>query len=132
MDSYSLYGAETDVGRVSPMTQRNASNRFDLPQPLGPTIAVSPGSRWSSVGSTKDLNPESLSRVNFNGNAPPQRLSHLNHHFFGSIGSRKALTSSQSSNGPCMCVLTMKVGVLLIAYFVVASWPTCETFAAVA
>jgi len=55
----------TDVGRVSPITQRRASNRFDLPQPFGPTTAVRPGSTWSSVGSTKDLKPESLSRVNF-------------------------------------------------------------------
>jgi hypothetical protein len=29
-------------------------------------MAVRPGSIRSSVGSTKDLNPESLSRVNFN------------------------------------------------------------------
>src|SRR5271170_6256727 len=56
----------TEVGRVSPITQRSASNRLDLPQPLGPTTAVSPGSTKSSVGSTKDLKPESLRRVNFN------------------------------------------------------------------
>src|SRR5690349_23244198 len=55
----------TDVGRVSPITQRSASNRLDFPQPLGPTTAVNPGSTKSSVGSTNDLNPESLSRVNF-------------------------------------------------------------------
>src|SRR5580692_2615420 len=42
---------------ASPITQRNASTRFDLPQPLGPTIPVSPGSIVSSVASTKDLNP---------------------------------------------------------------------------
>src|SRR6476646_5133808 len=58
-----------DVGLVSPITQRSASNRLDLPQPLGPTTAVRPGSMKSSVGSTNDLNPESLSRVNFTGNA---------------------------------------------------------------
>src|SRR5580692_3076146 len=57
----------TEVGRVSPITQRSASNRFDLPQPFGPTTAVKPGSTKSSVGSTNDLKPESLSRVNFNG-----------------------------------------------------------------
>src|ERR1700761_7106303 len=56
----------TDVGRVSPITQRMASNRLDLPQPLGPITAVRPGSTNSSVGSTKDLKPESLRRVNFN------------------------------------------------------------------
>src|SRR5689334_3460882 len=61
----------TDVGLVSPITQRSASNRLDLPQPLGPTTAVRPGSTKSSVGSTNDLNPESVSRVNFNEYAPP-------------------------------------------------------------
>src|SRR3954465_12650947 len=55
-----------EVGRFSPMTQRIASNRLDLPQPLGPTTPVNPGSMKSSVGSTKDLKPLSLRRVNFN------------------------------------------------------------------
>jgi len=54
-----------DLYELSPITQRNASSRFDLPQPLGPTTPVRPGSMNRSVGSTKDLNPESLSRVNF-------------------------------------------------------------------
>src|ERR1700742_3655229 len=54
-----------EEGRVSPITQRMASNRFDLPQPLGPITAVMAGSMNSYVGSTKDLKPESLSRVNF-------------------------------------------------------------------
>src|SRR5262252_2854225 len=46
----------------SPITQRSASTRFDLPQPFGPTTPVSPGSIASSVGSTKDLNPTKRSR----------------------------------------------------------------------
>src|SRR4029077_11033125 len=45
------------LAEVSPITQRSASTRFDLPQPLGPTMPVSPGSMTSSVGSTKDLKP---------------------------------------------------------------------------
>jgi hypothetical protein len=45
------------VGRFSPITQRNASSRFDLPQPLGPTTPVSPVEITNSAGSTKDLNP---------------------------------------------------------------------------
>src|SRR5437762_1943920 len=69
----SISAPRSDVGRVSPMTQRSASKRLDLPQPFGPTIAVSPGSIRSSVGSTKDLNPESLRRVNFTRSAPPRR-----------------------------------------------------------
>src|SRR5215831_2193595 len=47
---------------VSPMTHRSASTRFDLPQPLGPTIPVRPGSIVSSVASTNDLNPTRRSR----------------------------------------------------------------------
>jgi hypothetical protein len=46
----SISDPRTEVGRVSPITQRSASNRFDLPQPFGPTIAVRPGSMNSSVG----------------------------------------------------------------------------------
>jgi hypothetical protein len=58
-----------DVGRFSPITQRIASKRFDLPQPFGPTTPVKPDSIYSSVGSTKDLNPLSRSRENFNAYA---------------------------------------------------------------
>src|SRR5687768_11800224 len=47
------------------MTQRSASSRLDLPQPFGPTMPVRPGSIRSSVGSTNDLKPDSLSRLNF-------------------------------------------------------------------
>src|SRR6266446_3001722 len=55
-----------EVGRFSPITQRIASKRLDLPQPLGPTTPDSPGWIKSSVGSKKDLNPLSLRRENFN------------------------------------------------------------------
>src|SRR3546814_15471778 len=51
-----------DLGLDSPITQRIASSRFDLPQPLGPTTPVSPGSMRSSVGSTKLLKPVRRSR----------------------------------------------------------------------
>ena len=53
------------LAEVSPITHFSASTRFDLPQPLGPTIPVMPGSIVSSVGSTKDLNPESRSLSNW-------------------------------------------------------------------
>src|SRR5215210_4689102 len=52
----------SDLGLASPITQRIASSRLDLPQPLGPTTPVSPGSMRSSAGSTKLLKPLSLSR----------------------------------------------------------------------
>src|SRR5690348_2273977 len=53
------------LAEVSPITHFSASTRFDLPQPLGPTIPVMPGSMLSSVGSTKDLKPESRSLSNW-------------------------------------------------------------------
>ncbi len=45
------------VGRCSPSTQRIASDTFDLPHPLGPTIAIMPGSNVSRVLSAKLLKP---------------------------------------------------------------------------
>src|SRR6185295_18607435 len=41
----------------SPSTQRIASETLDLPQPLGPTIPVTPGWKLSDVLSAKDLKP---------------------------------------------------------------------------
>ena len=49
----------------SPITQRSASTRFDLPQPFGPTTPVRPGSIRKSVGSTKVLKPTRRSFSNF-------------------------------------------------------------------
>src|SRR3954471_4143097 len=49
----------------SPRTQEIASEMFDLPQPLGPTMAATP-SPWNfnSVRSQKDLNPRICSFFN--------------------------------------------------------------------
>src|SRR4051794_33359579 len=41
----------------SPITQASASTTLDLPEPLGPTMHVMPGSSWSVVDEAKDLNP---------------------------------------------------------------------------
>src|SRR5215217_972564 len=54
----SMPPARMALAELAPITQRKASRRFDLPQPFGPTMPVSPGSIRNSVGSTKDLNPE--------------------------------------------------------------------------
>src|SRR5215468_3969517 len=69
----SMPAPRIEVGRFSPITQRNASSRLDLPQPLGPTTPVSPGSICNSVGSTKDLKPLNLRRENFKAVAPHTR-----------------------------------------------------------
>src|SRR5690242_8612921 len=64
----------SDLGLDSPIAQRIASRRFDLPQPLGPTTPVSPGSMRSSAGSTKLLKPLSLSRRIRKLPPPPRAL----------------------------------------------------------
>ena len=61
----SMSAARIALCELSPITQRSASTRFDLPQPFGPTTPVSPGSIRKSVGSTKDLKPSRRSRVSF-------------------------------------------------------------------
>ena len=53
------------LNELSPITQRSASTRLDLPQPFGPTTPVRPGSIRKSVGSTKVLKPTRRRRVSF-------------------------------------------------------------------
>src|ERR1700726_2730605 len=62
-----MSAARSDLCEVSPIAQRNASTRFDLPQPFGPTTPVRPGSITKSVGSTNDLKPWRRRRVSFIG-----------------------------------------------------------------
>src|SRR6202795_5265765 len=57
--------ARSDLCEVSPISQRKASTRLDLPQPFGPTTPVRPGSIMKSVGSTNDLKPWRRRRVSF-------------------------------------------------------------------
>src|SRR3954464_3839233 len=59
----SIPAPRIDFGLFSPIVQRSASSKLDLPQPLGPTTPVSPGSMRRSAASTKLLNPDSLSRL---------------------------------------------------------------------
>src|ERR1700722_7347823 len=44
----------------SPITQESASRTLDLPEPLGPTTQVMPGSRRSVVAEANDLKPRSV------------------------------------------------------------------------
>src|ERR1700729_3555293 len=44
----------------SPSTQRMASDTFDLPQPLGPTMAVTPGWKLRLVLFANDLKPKTV------------------------------------------------------------------------
>ena len=53
----SILPPRSDLAPCSPMTQASASTTLDLPEPLGPTMQVIPGSSWSVVEEAKDLNP---------------------------------------------------------------------------
>src|ERR1700733_7386910 len=103
----SISPPRSEDGRVSPITQRIASNRLDLPQPLGPTTAVMPGSTNSSVGSTKDLKPDSLSLVNFNEMRRPTLMA--GDCYFASSESNFALISDQGAPGVCTSPLMTNV-----------------------
>ena len=59
----SIPDALIEDGLLSPINHWNASIIFDFPQPLGPTIPVSPGNISTSVESTKLLKPRSRSFV---------------------------------------------------------------------
>jgi len=47
----------SDRGPCSPRTHEMASTTLDLPEPLGPTTQVIPGSSFKLVAEAKDLKP---------------------------------------------------------------------------
>ncbi len=53
----SIFAPRRIRARCSPSTQRTASDTLDFPQPLGPTIAVTPSSNSMDVWSANDLKP---------------------------------------------------------------------------
>src|ERR687895_828127 len=56
----SILPPRNDFAPCSPMTQASASTTLDLPEPLGPTTQVIPGSNRSVVEDAKDLKPRSV------------------------------------------------------------------------
>src|ERR1044071_10122174 len=56
----SIFPPRSDLAPCSPMTQASASTTLDLPEPLGPTTQVMPGSKRKVVGEAKDLKPFSV------------------------------------------------------------------------
>ena len=58
----SVFFERSALELVSPSTQRTASEMLDLPEPLGPTTAVIPGSKANTVRMAKLLNPCRSSR----------------------------------------------------------------------
>ena len=61
----SMPDARMFFDELSPMTQRRASTRLDLPQPFGPTMPVRPGSIRKSVGSTEGLEAQKAQALEF-------------------------------------------------------------------
>src|ERR1700722_7535295 len=55
----SVFLPRRHVGACSPSTHLIASTTLDLPHPLGPTTAVTPGAKLMLVCSQKDLKPTS-------------------------------------------------------------------------
>src|SRR3954452_21693575 len=56
----SILPPRNDFAPCSPSTQAMASTTLDLPEPLGPTTQVMPGSNRSVVDEAKDLKPRSV------------------------------------------------------------------------
>src|SRR5581483_777811 len=56
----SILPPRSDFAPCSPITQARASTTLDLPEPLGPTTQVMPGSKRSVVADAKDLKPRSV------------------------------------------------------------------------
>ena len=54
------FSARSSLGESEPAAQRIASATFDFPEPFGPTMTPTPGSRRTSTVSGKDLKPRSF------------------------------------------------------------------------
>src|SRR4029077_2007579 len=64
----------SDLADCSPRTHLTASSKLDLPQPFGPTIAVTPSWKWKIVLSANDLKPKSSSDCKCMPRGPTDRL----------------------------------------------------------
>ena len=62
----SILPPRSDLAPCSPITQASASTTLDLPEPLGPTMQVMPGSSCSVVEDAKDLKPLSVRLLRYN------------------------------------------------------------------
>src|SRR3954452_7283129 len=65
----SILPPRSDLAPCSPMTHDKASTTLDLPEPLGPTTQVMPGSSCRVVEDAKDLNPRSVRLLRYNADS---------------------------------------------------------------
>ena len=70
----SILPPRSDLAPCSPITQASASTTLDLPEPLGPTMQVMPGSSCRVVEEAKDLNPLQGQALQVHGGAPSESL----------------------------------------------------------
>src|ERR1700754_316245 len=63
----SIFPPRSAFAPCSPSTQLIASTTLDLPEPLGPTTQVIPGSSRSVVAEAKDLKPFSVRLFRYTG-----------------------------------------------------------------
>src|SRR4051812_38439663 len=66
----SILPPRRDFAPCSPITQASASTTLDLPEPLGPTMQVIPGSSCRVVEEAKDLKPLSVRLLRYNVCSP--------------------------------------------------------------
>src|ERR687890_2367827 len=66
----SILPPRSDLTPCSPMTHARASTTLDLPEPLGPTMQVMPGSSCRVVEDAKDLNPLRVRLFRYNAWLP--------------------------------------------------------------
>src|ERR1700722_451053 len=67
----SILPPRSDLAPCSPMTHEKASTTLDLPDPLGPTTQVMPGSKRREVGDAKDLKPRRARVLAYTRGLPP-------------------------------------------------------------
>ena len=70
----SILPPRSDLAPCSPITQASASTTLDLPEPLGPTMQVIPGSSWRVVADANDLNPRSVRLFRYTVGAPSESV----------------------------------------------------------
>src|SRR5262245_58865727 len=66
----SILPPRRDLALCSPMTHASASTTLDLPEPLGPTTQVMPGSNFRLVAEAKDLKPRRVKLLRYKPDAP--------------------------------------------------------------
>src|SRR6188472_4308887 len=72
----SILPPRRDLAPCSPITQARASTTLDLPDPLGPTMQVIPGSSCRVVEEAKDLKPLSVRLLRYNVCSPCVAVCH--------------------------------------------------------